>query len=1364
MAVVDSLEVQIQSKSDAVNVSLNELIKKMGLIAEGISAIGNNRGLDDFAKRAQEAVKGFSSIQNAAKGLSSSIAPEVQKASKSLGEITAKYKDLGKGFKFTGSTAAIQKQIESYSNALEKAKLKKEELEVAGKTDGQMYEYAVKDVLKYENVLAGLKNQLAEMQTAQPQLNINIHGIEEAGQKIQEVAEQIRTVSIPESALNYDAGAMASVFGEAAGNIENWTQAVEQFGKRAGRIFNESAQLNINIHGAEEAGQQLDTLSGQWQNMANLFTKTFADLKSGALWEYLTNGAQNYVKNAQLAAGIKVHTDDYKNVLKDIERTEGALDKLQQKQRDMQAGGTSEESKEWQKVASEISAAQSRLDSYINKRNEMRSSGTDTQFSSGLANGSALKSMGAVAGEAMSSLWQRIGEIGGAVSQAVGNIPIIGRIAKETAFLGQKAFGGFKFAVSGLASAAQKAVSGLSKVASTVAKLASGIKGAISKFSSLAKSMIGIKSANKGMNTSLKGGFKTLLRYGIGIESVFTLINKLRTAAKEGFGNLALFSPEVNASISSLTSSLAALKNSLAVAFAPILNVVAPYISAFIDMLTKAFNAVGRLFAALTGKSFASQAIKNYSDYAASVSGAGKATKEAGKDVQKGIRAFDELKTISINKDEGENDGAGGGGEISPADMFETVPIEDNISDFAQKLKDAWAAADFTEIGAMLGTKLNTALDSINWEPIKVAASKVGKSIGTLISGFVEVDGLGDTIGRTIGEAINTGLAGINSFLDNTHWDSVGQFIGNGLNGIVNTVDWEGIGHFFAEKWNAVFEVLGNIATTFDWSEFGLQLATSVNTFITDFDWIGNGAQLGELIKGLLDSIISFLENTNWQELGNNVADFIGAIDWTGIMERLAEGIGAALGGLAAFLWGLIEEAWSSVVEWWNEVAFEDGQFTILGLLNGIWEGIKNIGQWIYEHIFQPFIDGFKAAFGIHSPSTVMAEMGNFLMEGLLGGITALIDTVVNAIQIVWDGIKGVFDGFMQFFKGVFTGNWRAAWDGVKQIFSSVWNGIKGIASIAVNAVSGIIGTAWNGIRNVTSTVWNGIKTFVSGLWNGLKSNVSNVFGGIKTTITNIWEGIKTVTTNVWNGIKNAIKTPINAIIGFINGMVSGVVSGMNGMINALNRLSFDVPDWVPLIGGKTFGFNIGNISAPQIPYLAKGAVFRGGEPFLAVVNDQKRGQTNIEAPLKTIQEAVRIELDKFSANSRMAMPDTSMYSYRPMTAPEIGYAGAYGNYQHDMSAYMPGGYNSGGSGLLGMTEEQTYNMFYQAMKTAIHNEQSRIGEKPIQLVVNLDGDEVFNKVYDINQKNASHFSRAFVMEDYKGYHEPAPWIWQRMS
>lgn len=67
-------------------------------------------------------------------------------------------------------------------------------------------------------------------------------------------------------------------------------------------------------------------------------------------------------------------------------------------------------------------------------------------------------------------------------------------------------------------------------------------------------------------------------------------------------------------------------------------------------------------------------------------------------------------------------------------------------------------------------------------------------------------------------------------------------------------------------------------------------------------------------------------------------------------------------------------------------------------------------------------------------------------------------------------------------------------------------------------------------------------------------------------------------------------------------------------------------------------------------------------------------------------------------------MPDMGMYSYRPMTAPKISYAGAYGNYQHDMSAYMQGGYNGGGSGILGMSEAQIYNLAYNAVSAAINN------------------------------------------------------------
>ncbi len=271
---------------------------------------------------------------------------------------------------------------------------------------------------------------------------------------------------------------------------------------------------------------------------------------------------------------------------------------------------------------------------------------------------------------------------------------------------------------------------------------------------------------------------------------------------------------------------------------------------------------------------------------------------------------------------------------------------------------------------------------------------------------------------------------------------------------------------------------------------------------------------------------------------------------------------------------------------------------------NGITNALTNIGIWIYDHIFKPFIDGFKKAFGIASPSKVMKEQGGFLMEGLFNGVSELVDKVVS------------------------------------------------------------------------------------------------VFKKIKDKVIEIWEALKSKTAEIWNGIKEVIKKPINGIIGFINGMISGVVDGINGMINALNKISVNVPDWVPLIGGKTLGFNISAINAPQIPYLANGAVFKGGNPFLAVVNDQKRGQTNVETPLKVIQEALREELSKFSVNS---VPNANVFNYRyEPTFPS--YAGAYGNYQHDTSAYTSSSFNGGNSEMANVIENAVYRATYNAISSAIEN------------------------------------------------------------
>ena len=130
-----------------------------------------------------------------------------------------------------------------------------------------------------------------------------------------------------------------------------------------------------------------------------------------------------------------------------------------------------------------------------------------------------------------------------------------------------------------------------------------------------------------------------------------------------------------------------------------------------------------------------------------------------------------------------------------------------------------------------------------------------------------------------------------------------------------------------------------------------------------------------------------------------------------------------------------------------------------------------------------------------------------------------------------------------------------------------------------------------------------------------------------KSQISQAWSDVSGwFTSNVFDPLESGFKDTGNGILGIFGGVSGGATSGMNGLIKAINQMKFTIPSWVPLLGGKKFGFNIPLLSTPQIPLLAKGAVLPANKPFLAVVGDQRHG-TNVEAPLSTIQDAVRIEL-----------------------------------------------------------------------------------------------------------------------------------------
>jgi hypothetical protein len=283
-------------------------------------------------------------------------------------------------------------------------------------------------------------------------------------------------------------------------------------------------------------------------------------------------------------------------------------------------------------------------------------------------------------------------------------------------------------------------------------------------------------------------------------------------------------------------SSLTQLKNSIAAAFAPILNVVAPILNALIQKIISVFNVIGQLTSALTGNTTFIKAKKVQQDYAKSLNSnanSAKNAKKANEELQRTVLSFDQINKMDDNSSSDSNSGiADTGGGLSPSDMFETQSIPSKIKGIADQIKRAWKNADFTEIGAMVGNKLNSALNSIQWDKIQSTCNKIAQSVATFLNGSIEtVDW--KLVGNTLAQGINTSFGMANAFAENFHWGSLGNAIGNGINGALGGLDW-----------NLIQETVRNIATG---------ITDSLNGFIQTTDWSLAGQSFGNGINTILD-------------------------------------------------------------------------------------------------------------------------------------------------------------------------------------------------------------------------------------------------------------------------------------------------------------------------------------------------------------------------------------------------------------------------------------------------------------------------------------------------------------------------------
>ncbi|HAT4145514.1 TPA: phage tail tape measure protein [Clostridium perfringens] len=181
-----------------------------------------------------------------------------------------------------------------------------------------------------------------------------------------------------------------------------------------------------------------------------------------------------------------------------------------------------------------------------------------------------------------------------------------------------------------------------------------------------------------------------------------------------------------------------------------------------------------------------------------------------------------------------------------------------------------------------------------------------------------------------------------------------------------------------------------------------------------------------------------------------------------------------------------------------------------------------------------------------------------------------------NGVNAVWSNVKSIFKGFANFFKGAFSRDWT-------QTF--------GLLGIQLNSFFGTVSAIWNGVKGV----FTGIITFIKGVFTG---NWRSAF-----------QGLADIVKSIFGMLGGIIKAPINAAI-----------SGINMAIRGINSLSFNVPSWIPGIGGSHFGVNL-----PTIPALAEGGIVT--KATMALVGEGKEHEAVI--PLSKLDKLVSRSVEK---------------------------------------------------------------------------------------------------------------------------------------
>ena len=473
-----------------------------------------------------------------------------------------------------------------------------------------------------------------------------------------------------------------------------------------------------------------------------------------------------------------------------------------------------------------------------------------------------------------------------------------------------------------------------------------------------------VEEEAEAMNSAVRGGVKSILKWGIALKAAQKLAKGLINYTKEAVSEFISQDKETQNSVNGIRSALTTLKISWGAAFAPIINAVAPLLQTLIGWLTSAANAVARFFAVLGGKNSYKKAIASNAALADSYGAAGSAAKEASKSVL----GFDELNKLN---DDSSSGGGGGGGGPSAADL-----VEESI--------------DNDSLAARLALAVKDVL--FNWDDLTaedIAAKALAGLLG--LGGMIIGGMIGGVPGAIIGLVAGLGLGVL---LDSTIFNFDGElsktelikaliyaagFAGGGIIGFLvggplGAMLGASLGLFLSFKLdNTIFDAEGNVRP--DAFTNVLKKLFSWNPMIL----LGPGGS-SIWVYQTLQMILSKIEFPPIQ----------------GFIDRVR-----------AYFQPFIDDWKKRGSEDMNKVGF----YIVAGIIEGCIRGIVDIGKKIYENVIKPIIDVFREGFQVNSPSKVTEEIGVYIIEGLWSGIEAKWNEFLSWMSGKWNAFKSWWQG-----------------------------------------------------------------------------------------------------------------------------------------------------------------------------------------------------------------------------------------------------------------------------------------------------------------------------------------------------------------